>query len=217
VLVEYCARHAADNGGQLRLLSRSQFAEWLLWKIGYDARALIVGLNLPFDLSRLAIGWQRSRSQRSKRTRATSPRPAKSALKVATPSAKPYVQALTPFLQALDSDSYGQSALSRSMPSEENGSPGQQGGWRIEPLERRLERWKMRYVKSLAVPAQRVGITTKVDGMPIESPGYEGCEDAQHASGNGHQAERKEQRWRPFREALRPWRYEKEPTPRRAS
>lgn len=62
-LLRGCAnRQASDNGGRLRLLSRTQFAEWLLWKLGYEARALIVGFNLPFDLSRLALGWRPARN-----------------------------------------------------------------------------------------------------------------------------------------------------------
>ncbi len=42
--------------GRLRLLTRSQFVEQLLWRRAYKQRALVVGFNLAFDLSRLAIG-----------------------------------------------------------------------------------------------------------------------------------------------------------------
>lgn len=62
VLRSYCDRHPADNGGQLRLLSRTQFVDWLVWKIGFEARALIVGFNLPFDFSRIALGWRPARN-----------------------------------------------------------------------------------------------------------------------------------------------------------
>ncbi|MDQ3690969.1 MAG: hypothetical protein M3406_13240 [Chloroflexota bacterium] len=62
VLAGYCDSHAADNRGRLRLVSRSQFAEWLIWKVGYEARALIVGFNLPFDFSRIALGWRAARN-----------------------------------------------------------------------------------------------------------------------------------------------------------
>lgn len=58
----YRESHAADNGGELRLLSRAQFADWLMWKEAYEARALVVGFNLPFDLSRISIGWRPSRN-----------------------------------------------------------------------------------------------------------------------------------------------------------
>jgi hypothetical protein len=62
ILKAYCEAHAADNDGRLRLLSRSQFAGLHLWAMGYEVRALIVGFNLPFDLSRLAIGSRPSRN-----------------------------------------------------------------------------------------------------------------------------------------------------------
>ena len=62
VLSAYRESHAADNRGRLRLLSRSQFVVWLIWKIGYESRALIVGFNLPFDFSRIALGWRPARN-----------------------------------------------------------------------------------------------------------------------------------------------------------
>jgi hypothetical protein len=62
ILRAYCAAHAADNAGRLRLLSRSEFVHWLIWKMGYEARAPIVGFNLPFDLSRLSVGWRPARN-----------------------------------------------------------------------------------------------------------------------------------------------------------
>ncbi len=54
-LDSYVRDHADDGGGPLRLLSRAEFAEQILWRMGYVARARIVGFNLPFDLSRVAI------------------------------------------------------------------------------------------------------------------------------------------------------------------
>ena len=42
-------------------MTRSAFVEDVLWPIGYKAKARVVGFNLPFDLSRLAHGWRRSR------------------------------------------------------------------------------------------------------------------------------------------------------------
>ena len=48
---------APDANWVLRLLSRSDFVERLFWQAGYKLRATLVGFNLPFDLSRLAVGW----------------------------------------------------------------------------------------------------------------------------------------------------------------
>jgi hypothetical protein len=45
--------HAGAN--DLRLITRAAFVEEVFYGIGYDLRATIVGLNLPFDLSRIAI------------------------------------------------------------------------------------------------------------------------------------------------------------------
>lgn len=45
--------HAAEH--KLRLLSRAEFVEEVFFGIAYDYRATIVGFNLPFDISRLAI------------------------------------------------------------------------------------------------------------------------------------------------------------------
>jgi hypothetical protein len=61
ILERYIAEHPADNGGHLRLWSRSEFVRRVLWPIAYESRALVVGFNLPFDLSRLAVGWHRNR------------------------------------------------------------------------------------------------------------------------------------------------------------
>jgi hypothetical protein len=66
-LEAYVASHDADTGGELRLWTRAEFVEHVLWKVGYEARALIVGFNLPFDLSRLAVGWAPARARRRRR------------------------------------------------------------------------------------------------------------------------------------------------------
>jgi hypothetical protein len=59
VLEAFVETHQADvapgRNRILRLLSRSEFVEQVLWKHGYKHRAMVVGFNLPFDLSRLAI------------------------------------------------------------------------------------------------------------------------------------------------------------------
>lgn len=39
----------------LEMMTRSEFVERWLWKVGYMRQATIVGFNLPFDLSRLAL------------------------------------------------------------------------------------------------------------------------------------------------------------------
>lgn len=39
----------------LRVLSRHEFLNDIFWKVAYKARGLVVGFNLPFDLSRLAV------------------------------------------------------------------------------------------------------------------------------------------------------------------
>ncbi|HYK94349.1 MAG TPA: hypothetical protein VE011_00560 [Candidatus Dormibacteraeota bacterium] len=61
VLERYAADHAAANGGWLRLRSRSAFMEEVFWPIAYKAQGLVLGFNLPFDLSRLATSWRRAR------------------------------------------------------------------------------------------------------------------------------------------------------------
>jgi hypothetical protein len=55
ILTRYAATQASasDDGRKLRCLSRHEFVE-KLFRYGYRARALIVGFNLPFDLSRIA-------------------------------------------------------------------------------------------------------------------------------------------------------------------
>ena len=51
--------YAADH--DLKLFSRDEFVEKILRRAVYKARATLVGFNLPFDLSRLALGWGKSR------------------------------------------------------------------------------------------------------------------------------------------------------------
>jgi hypothetical protein len=48
---------------RIRLLSRSEFVERVLWRCGHKQRALIVGFNLPFDLTRLAIAATNARGR----------------------------------------------------------------------------------------------------------------------------------------------------------
>lgn len=69
-LEAYAQTHPAEvvpgEDAVLRLLSRSQFigsetSGGPFWNLAYRAQALVVGYNLAFDLSRLAIGWSRAR------------------------------------------------------------------------------------------------------------------------------------------------------------
>jgi hypothetical protein len=67
-LEAYVATHAADTDRrrgvpQLRLLSRRGFLE-KLYTAGYDGRGLVVGFNLPFDLSRLAVAFGNTKDRR---------------------------------------------------------------------------------------------------------------------------------------------------------
>ncbi len=61
VLRNYAETHASDvretgrRARPLRLLSRREFVRDVFWPLAYDSKALIVGFNLPFDLSRIAI------------------------------------------------------------------------------------------------------------------------------------------------------------------
>jgi hypothetical protein len=50
-----------DGPDKLGLYSRSEFVEKVLWE-AVQAGALIVGFNLPFDLSRLAVDWCKARN-----------------------------------------------------------------------------------------------------------------------------------------------------------
>jgi hypothetical protein len=67
-LERYAAARAADTDrrrgiAQLRLLSRRDFLE-KLYTVGFDGRGMIVGFNLPFDLSRLAVSVGSTRDRR---------------------------------------------------------------------------------------------------------------------------------------------------------
>ncbi len=53
----YRRLHNYAERQELRVRTRREFVSEVLWPIGYEARAWIVGFNLPFDLSRLAVAW----------------------------------------------------------------------------------------------------------------------------------------------------------------
>jgi hypothetical protein len=61
----YVASHrpatAKQMGERLRLLSRREFLNDVFWKVAYRQRALVIGFNLLFDLTRLASGWRVAR------------------------------------------------------------------------------------------------------------------------------------------------------------
>lgn len=52
---------ASANG--LRLLTRDEFADQIFFAIGWQLRATIIGFNLPFNLSRIAIGHGPARTE----------------------------------------------------------------------------------------------------------------------------------------------------------
>src|SRR5262249_38313090 len=58
----YAAAHGfRPHGRAHRLLSRTEFVDGIFYPWAYSTRALVVGFNLPFDLSRLALGWGAAR------------------------------------------------------------------------------------------------------------------------------------------------------------
>jgi hypothetical protein len=57
------AATAAGMAPELKLLSRQQFVDTVLYQEAFKKRSLIVGFNLPFDLSRLAIGYGEARGR----------------------------------------------------------------------------------------------------------------------------------------------------------
>ena len=56
---DLAARYAATHG--LKLMTAEKFVEEVFFGKAYTTRSLIVGFNLPFDLSRLAIGHDSAR------------------------------------------------------------------------------------------------------------------------------------------------------------
>lgn len=67
VLEQYVATHGADTPGRRKrigLLTRSEFAEQFFEDV-YKGRCLVIGFNLPFDLSRIARAWAVARGRYS--------------------------------------------------------------------------------------------------------------------------------------------------------
>lgn len=65
VLIDYVNDHQAlvalGRAQEIHLVSRAEFVEKVLYRYGYRQEAMIVGFNLPFDLSRLAVDATRAR------------------------------------------------------------------------------------------------------------------------------------------------------------
>ena len=59
----YAVLHAYAGEQSLPLLRRRVFVERVLWRAAYKVRAWVVGFNLPFDLSRLAIAFGEGRGR----------------------------------------------------------------------------------------------------------------------------------------------------------
>lgn len=62
-LRDYAREHWHDNGVELRLLPLPEFLE-LFYQYTVRARALVIGFNLPFDISRIAASWGLARGRR---------------------------------------------------------------------------------------------------------------------------------------------------------
>lgn len=67
VLCEYVEHHPAGvspgRNRRIRLLSRYEFVEHVLYRRTYATESRIVGFNLPFDLTRIAIGASAARGR----------------------------------------------------------------------------------------------------------------------------------------------------------
>jgi hypothetical protein len=60
---ELATLRAFADGRGLELLTRDQFADQVFYRIGYLFRAAIIGFNLPFDISRIAIAHNSARTE----------------------------------------------------------------------------------------------------------------------------------------------------------
>jgi hypothetical protein len=58
----FAALRPSKAGETLKLLSRQEFVDNVLMQWGYRAGGLIVGFNLPFDISRIAVSYKDARS-----------------------------------------------------------------------------------------------------------------------------------------------------------
>jgi hypothetical protein len=100
VMQEYIRKNlpdtTRDGPDELSLYSRSEFVEKVLWE-AVQAGAMVVGFNLPFDLSRIAVDWCKARNggwslvlslRRSKKTRQMEPNPDRPRIRVTSKDSK---------------------------------------------------------------------------------------------------------------------------------
>lgn len=64
----YAQQHRAEHlapwaDRRLRFMSRREFVDKVFWPRAYNDRGIVVGFNLPFDLSRVAVAWGEGRSK----------------------------------------------------------------------------------------------------------------------------------------------------------
>ncbi len=85
-----------DSPDKLSLHPRSEFVEKVLWE-AIQAGAMVVGFNLPFDLSRIAVDWCKARNggwslvlsvRRSRKTGETEPNPDRPRIRVTSKDSK---------------------------------------------------------------------------------------------------------------------------------
>jgi hypothetical protein len=65
-LEQYCSLRNSEmvkGKEKFRLLARERFVREVFLKVGYRARGVIVGLNLPFQISRIALDWAEARAK----------------------------------------------------------------------------------------------------------------------------------------------------------
>lgn len=60
---ELATLRAHADGSGLRLLTRDEFADEIFFRIGWQLRATIIGFNLPFDISRVAVAHGSARTE----------------------------------------------------------------------------------------------------------------------------------------------------------
>jgi hypothetical protein len=100
IMQEYVRNNAPDTPkdgpDKLSLYSRSEFVEKVLWE-AVQAGAMVVGFNLPFDLSRLAVDWCKARNggwslipslRRSRKTGEMEPNPDRPRIRVTSKDSK---------------------------------------------------------------------------------------------------------------------------------
>jgi hypothetical protein len=61
---EQAVLHRYAHEHDLNVRTKAEFIEIIFFNIGYDRRANIIGFNLPFDISRLAVSYDSARDRR---------------------------------------------------------------------------------------------------------------------------------------------------------